>query len=143
MKKVRDIMTRSPRCVPPDTTLTEVAKIMGELDVGSLPICDDDRLTGMITDRDIVLRAVAHGLDPRSTTVREVMSGSIAFITEDDDVEKATRLFEAKRIRRLPVLTREKRLVGIVSLGDLAVNAGAGLGGEALKEISEPSHAAS
>lgn len=143
MKKVRDIMTRSPRCVPPDTTLTEVAKIMGELDVGSLPICDDDRLTGMITDRDIVLRAVAQGRDPRSTTVREVMSGSIAFITEDDDVEKATRLFEAKRIRRLPVLTREKRLVGIVSLGDLAVNAGAGLGGEALKEISEPSHAAS
>lgn len=143
MKKVRDIMTRSPRCVPPETTLTEVAKIMGELDVGSLPICDDDRLTGMITDRDIVLRAVAQGRDPRSTTVREVMSGSIAFITEDDDVEKATRLFEAKRIRRLPVLTREKRLVGIVSLGDLAVNAGAGLGGEALKEISEPSHAAS
>ncbi len=143
MKKVRDIMTRSPRCVPPDTTLTEVAKIMGELDVGSLPICDDDRLTGMITDRNIVLRAVAQGRDPRSTTVREVMSGSIAFITEDDDVEKATRLFEAKRIRRLPVLTREKRLVGIVSLGDLAVNAGAGLGGEALKEISEPSHAAS
>lgn len=136
-------MTRSPRCVPPETTLTEVAKIMGELDVGSLPICDDDRLTGMITDRDIVLRAVAQGRDPRSTTVREVMSGSIAFITEDDDVEKATRLFEAKRIRRLPVLTREKRLVGIVSLGDLAVNAGAGLGGEALKEISEPSHAAS
>ena len=134
-------MTTKPRCVAPDTRLTEAAKLMGELDVGALPICDRDRLGGMLTDRDIALRAVAKGRDPNTATVRETMSEGIVFIYEEDDVEEAARLFEAKRIRRLPVLNRDKRLVGIVSLGDLAVNAGSGLGGEALKEISEPSHA--
>jgi CBS domain-containing protein len=141
MKKVRDIMTSGARCIAPDTTLTEAAKLMGELDVGALPVCHDDRLAGMVTDRDIAVRAVAQGRDPGKTTVRETMTEGIVFIYEDNDVEEAARLFEAKRIRRLPVLNREKRLVGIVSLGDLAVNAGAGLGGEALKEVSEPSHA--
>ena len=141
MKTVHDIMTSGPRCVAPDTTLTEAAKLMDELDVGSLPICDNDRLTGILTDRDIALRAVARGSDPQKTKVKDAMTKGIAYIFEDQDVEEAARLFESKKIRRLPVLNREKRLVGIVSLGDLAVNAGAGLGGEALKEVSEPSHA--
>jgi CBS domain-containing protein len=141
MKKVRDIMTSGPRCVAPDTNLTEAAKLMAELDVGALPVCSKDQLAGMITDRDIAVRAVAQGRDPNQTKVREAMSGGIVFIYDDDDVEEAARLFETKRIRRLPVLNRDKRMVGIISLGDLAVNASAGLGGEALKEVSEPSHA--
>ena len=136
-------MTSDPRCVAPDTKLTEAAKIMGELDVGALPICKNDRLAGMVTDRDIAVRAIAQGRDPNKTTVQDAMTDGVVYIYEDDDVEAAARLFETKRIRRLPVLNREKRMVGIVSLGDLAVNAGATIGGEALKEVSEPSHARS
>lgn len=141
MKHIKDIMTPGVRCVAPDTTLSEAARLMGELDVGSLPICDNDRLAGMITDRDIAVRAVASGRDPKTTKVKDAMSEGVVFIFEDQDVEEAARLFEAKKIRRMPVLNRDKRLVGIISLGDLAVNASAGLGGEALKEVSEPSHA--
>lgn len=133
-------MTSGARCIAPESNLTEAARLMAELDVGALPVCSNDRLAGMVTDRDIAVRAVAQGRDPNKTKVQDAMSGGIVFIYEDDDVEEAARLFEAKRIRRLPVLNREKRLVGIISLGDLAVNAGAGLGGEALKEVSEPSH---
>ncbi|MGH7944903.1 MAG: CBS domain-containing protein [Opitutaceae bacterium] len=134
-------MTTSPRCVAPDSNLAEAAKLMGELDVGALPVCDKDRIAGMLTDRDIAIRAVAHGRDPKKTTVQDAMTGGIVFIYDDQDVDEAARLIETKKIRRLPVLNRDKRLVGIISLGDLAVNAGAGLGGEALKEVSEPSHA--
>lgn len=114
---------------------------MSNLDVGALPICDDDRLAGMLTDRDIAVKGVARGCDPQKTQVREAMSEGIIFIYDDQEVGEAARLFETKQIRRLPVLNREKRMVGIVSLGDLAVNAGEALGGEALKEVSQPSHA--
>src|SRR5687767_5745939 len=137
MKKIREIMTADARCVAPETKLTEAAKLMAELDVGALPVCSHDRLAGMVTDRDIAVRAIAHGRDPNQTTVRDVMTGGIVFIYEDEDVEEAARLFETKRIRRLPVLNREKRMVGIISLGDLAVNASTSLSGEALKEVSE------
>lgn len=139
--KIREIMTPHARCVRPDTTLMDAAKLMADLDVGALPICDHDRLAGMITDRDIAVRAISRGCDPKQTKVQEVMTDGIVFIYDDQTAEEAARLFETKRIRRLPVLDREKRLVGIVSLGDLAVNASVSLGGEALKEVSEPSHA--
>jgi CBS domain-containing protein len=141
MKTVRDIMTPEAHCIAPDTSLADVAKLMADLDVGSFPVCDNDRLIGMLTDRDITVRAVARGADPQKTTVREAMTGEIVYVFEDQDVEEAARLFEAKKIRRLPVLNRAKRLVGIISLGDLAVNASTSLGGEVLKEVSEPSHA--
>lgn len=134
-------MTPNPRCIGPDDTLMGAAKVMGELDVGALPVCDNDRLAGMLTDRDIAVRSVARGNDPTRTKVRDTMTPEIVFIYEDQDVDEAARLFETKKIRRLPVLNREKRMVGIISLGDLAVNAGVGLGGEALKEVSQPSHA--
>jgi CBS domain-containing protein len=120
--------------------LVEVASQMRELDVGALPICENDRLAGMITDRDLVLRGLAEGRDPHSTPVRALMSPGIIYIFEEQDVEEAARLMEVKKIRRLPVLNSEKRLVGIVSLGDLAVDAGMVLSGEALKEISRPVH---
>jgi len=115
--------------------------LMSDLDVGALPICDNDRLAGMLTDRDIAVKGVARGCDPENTQARDVMSEGIVFIYDDQDAGEAARLFETKQIRRLLVLNREKRMVGIVSLGDLAVNAGEGLGGEALKEVSQPSHA--
>jgi CBS domain-containing protein len=141
MKMIKEIMTPMVKCVPPHEKLSEAARLMGEMDVGALPICDNDRLVGMLTDRDITVRAVAQGRDPNTTTVRDVMSAGIVYVYDDQDVEEAARLFEARKIRRLPVLNRNKRLVGIVSLGDVAVNAGSSLGGEALKEVSEPSHA--
>jgi CBS domain-containing protein len=139
--KVREIMTPNVRCIAPETSLKEAATIMGALDVGALPICNSDRLAGMLTDRDIALRCVARGRDPEKTPAREAMTESIIFIYDDQDVGEAARLFETKQIRRLPVLNRKKRMIGIISLGDLAVNAGEVLGGEALKEVSQPSHA--
>jgi CBS domain-containing protein len=133
-------MTSPAECIPSDTNLIETARRMKELDVGSLPVCDNERLAGMITDRDLAIRGLAEGHSPATTTVRFIMSPEIVYIYDDQNTEDAARLMEVKQIRRLPVLNREKRLVGIVSLGDLAVNAGTALSGEALKEISQPVH---
>lgn len=139
--QLKDVMTPNPECIRPDATLQEAARRMRELDVGPLPVCgDDDRLAGMITDRDIAVRAVAEGKDPKTTTVREAMTEDIIFGLEDQEVDDAARVMEQKQIRRLVVLNHDKRLVGIVSLGDLAVEAGARpTAGEVLREVSEPS----
>jgi CBS domain-containing protein len=137
--KVKDVMTHGCECIGPESTLREAARWMKELDVGPLPVCDNDRLVGMLTDRDIVLRAVAEGRDPSTTRVLDVMTPNITYCFEDQDVGEAARLMEDKQIRRLVVLNRDKRLVGIVSLGDLAVETGdERLVGEALERISEP-----
>jgi CBS domain-containing protein len=133
-------MTPNPECIPPDATLQEAARRMRDLDVGPLPVRgDDNRLAGMITDRDITVRAVAEGMDPRIATVREAMTEDIVFGFDDQDVDDAARVMEQKQIRRLVVLNRQKRLVGIVSLGDLAVDGGDRIkAGEILQEVSEP-----
>jgi CBS domain-containing protein len=137
--QVKEVMTRGVECVPPDCTLQEAAQKMKALDVGPLPICDNDRLAGMLTDRDITVRAVAEGLDPRTTRVRDVMTPEVVWCFDDQDVEEAARLMKEKQIRRLLVLNRDKRLVGIVSLGDLAVETGdEQLAGETLEKVSEP-----
>ena len=120
---IRDIMTRNVECVWPDDTLQEAALKMKELDVGPMPVCDYDRVVGMLTDRDITVRAVAEGRDPRSTRVRDVMTRNVVSCSEDDAVEEAARLMQERQIRRLLVLDRDKRLIGIVSLGDLAAEA--------------------
>lgn len=133
-------MTPHAQCISPDACLADAAQRMRELDVGALPICDNDRLAGIVTDRDLAIRGVAEGRDPRSTPVRAVMSPHLAYIFDDQEIEEAARLMEVKQIRRLPVLNRAKRLVGIVSLGDIAVETGVTLSGEALKEISQPLH---
>src|SRR5688572_13508880 len=117
--KVHEIMTAHARCVAPDNTLVEAAGLMRHLDIGAVPVCDNDRLAGMVTDRDIAVRAVADGRDPNSTSVRDVMSQGIIYIFADQEVEEAVRLMEEKQVRRLPVLNREKRLVGIIALGDI------------------------
>jgi CBS domain-containing protein len=139
--RLKDVMTPKPECIHPDATLREAAKKMRDLDVGPLPVCgEDDRLAGMITDRDIAVRAVAEGKDPRTTRVREAMTEQVVYGFDDQDVNDAARVMEQKQIRRLVVLDHQKRLVGIVSLGDLAVERG-GLSkaGEILQEVSEPS----
>jgi len=139
--QLKDIMTPKPECIRPDATIQEAARRMRDLDVGPLPVCgDDDRLAGMVTDRDITVRAVAEGKDPKATKVREVMTQDVIYGFEDQDVADAVRLMEQHQVRRLVVLNRDKRLVGIVSLGDLATEAGdRAKAGEVLQEVSEPS----
>jgi CBS domain-containing protein len=113
---------------------------MFDLNVGSMPVCgDDDRLAGIITDRDITVRATARRGDPTTATVKDAMTHGISYCFEDDDISKAAKVMEEKQIRRLVVLNRDKRMVGIVSLGDLAVKSGnKNLNSEALEGISYP-----
>ena len=137
--QVKEVMTRGAECVAPDATLQEAAQKMKGLDVGPLPVCDNNRLVGMLTDRDITVRAVAEGKDPRTSRVRDVMTEGITYCFEEDDVADAARLMKEKQIRRLVVLNRDKRLAGIVSLGDLAVETGdEHLAGKTLERVSQP-----
>ena len=137
--RVSEVMTKGAECTRPDATLQEAAGRMKELDIGSLPVCDNDRLIGMVTDRDLTVRATAQGSHPGKTRVRDVMTPEVHWCFEDQDVADAARLMKDKQIRRLPVMNRDKRLVGIVSLGDLAVDSGdEELAGNTLEAISEP-----
>jgi CBS domain-containing protein len=138
--KIREVMTKGVECLKPADNLAYAAERMRKLDVGSLPVCgDEDKLVGMITDRDITIRATASACDANTTPVRDVMTPNIVYCFEDQSVEDAATIMEGKQIRRLVVLNRDKRLVGIVSLGDLAVRAADDrLSGEALERVSEP-----
>ena len=137
--QIKEIMTRNVEVITPDTSLTEAAEKMRDLDVGSLPVCDGLRLQGMLTDRDITIRATAEGRDPTATSAADVMTAEIFYCYDDQAVEEAAQVMESKQIRRLPIVNRDKRLVGIISLGDLAVDTGEKkLAGEALTEISRP-----
>ena len=113
-------MSSHVEVVSPDSSVAEAAKKMKSLDVGALPVCDGERLVGMITDRDITIEATAESRDPDYTRVRDIMTPEIIYCFEDQDVEATERIMQEKQIRRLPVLSREKRLVGIVALADLA-----------------------
>jgi len=136
---IRDIMTPHVEVVSPGDTLEQAARKMEVLDVGPLPVCEGRRVVGMITDRDITVRATAAGCDPKTTLVSDAMSQDVISCYEDQDVWQAARLMEEKQIRRLLVLDRANVLVGIVSLGDLATGAGEqGQPGEVLKKVSEP-----
>ena len=139
--QVKDVMTKRAECVKPSSSLQEAAQKMKNLDVGPLPVCgDNDRLVGMITDRDITVRAVAEGCDIRTTTVKEVMTPDILYCFEDQDVQEAARQMRDNQVRRLVVLNGDKRLVGIVSLGDLAVETGdRNLTADTLETVSLPS----
>jgi CBS domain-containing protein len=138
--QVKEVMTRGVECISPHASIADAAQKMKQLDVGALPICgDDDRLAGMITDRDITIRAIADGCQPDGTCVEEVMTPGVVYCFDDQEVADAAQLMEDRQIRRLPVLNRNKRLVGIISLGDLAVkNQDDRLSGEALERVSEP-----
>lgn len=135
---VREAMTREVRLAYPEQTIQQAAQLMAELDVGALPVEDSDRLVGMITDRDIAVRAVAEGMSPQ-TPIREVMSTDIKYCYEDQTVEEIAQNMGDLQVRRLPVVDRNKRLVGILSLGDLArERTGQDEAGEALGQISRP-----
>ena len=139
MQKLTDLMSRDVKVISPDTTIREAATQMLEGDFGMLPVGENDRLIGAITDRDIAIRAVAQGKEGH-TKVREVMSEGIAWVFEDQSVEDAAKMMSERQVRRLPVVDRKKRLVGIVALGDFAVESSEiRPAAEALSEISKPS----
>jgi CBS domain-containing protein len=136
---LKDIMTRDPGVVSPGDTLEQAARIMEVLDVGPIPVCEGKRVVGMLTDRDITVRATAAGCDPKTTLVSDAMSQEVVSCYEDQDVLEAAKLMKERQIRRLLVLNRANDLVGIVSLGDLATEAGdQGQPGDVLKKVSEP-----
>ena len=134
--KVREAMTRDVRLVKPDQPIREAAKLMGELDIGALPVEENDRLVGMITDRDIAIRAVAQGKGP-DTPVRDVMSREVKYCYEDEDLEHVAENMGDLQVRRLPVVNRDKRLVGIVALGDIARSEDHGTTGRATEQVSK------
>ena len=135
--QIKEAMSDDVRISSPNQTIREAAKMMAEIDAGVLPVGDNDRLVGMITDRDIAIRAVAAGKGP-DTPVRDVMSKEVNYCFEDDDIDDVAQNMADIKLRRLPVLNRDKRLVGIVSLGDIAMVDGPANAGEALCGISEP-----
>ena len=135
--QVHDIMSANVHLANPNMSIRDAARQMRAENIGALPVGENDRLIGMVTDRDIVMRAVAEDRSAGNTTVREVMSGGICYCYEDDDVSEAASVMSEHQIRRLPVLNRDKRLVGVVALADLRKADGAG--SAALKGISEPS----
>ena len=135
--RISEAMTRDVHLARPDQTIQDAAKLMAEIGSGALPVTDGDRLIGMVTDRDLAIRAVAQGKGPQ-TSVREVMSPDVKYCFDDEDTEEVAHNMADIQMRRLPVVNRDKRLVGIISLGDLATSEGARPAGEALKGISEP-----
>jgi CBS domain-containing protein len=136
---IKDVMTRHVECVSPEQTIQEAARKMRDLDVGPMPVCGSDgKLAGMVTDRDITVRATADGKDPKATRVKDVMTPDVVYVFEDQDTGEAARKMQEKQIRRVLVLNRDKKLSGIVSLGDLSVDADKRQAGNVLKDVSEP-----
>lgn len=136
--QVREIMTPSVESVPPETDLVMVARRMKDLNVGSIPVVEGDRLIGIITDRDIVVRVIAEGRDPQSEQVRNSLTPNPTTVSPDTDVQRASEIMAREQIRRLPVV-EGTRLVGFLAIGDLAADAGKDrLVGDALEKISEP-----
>jgi CBS domain-containing protein len=135
--RVSDAMTADVRIASPNQSIKDAARIMAEIDAGVLPVGDNDRLVGVITDRDIAVRAVAQGLPP-SAKVRDIMSEEVMYCFDDEDIDDVAQNMADIKVRRLPVLNRSKRLVGIVSLGDIAMAEGPDAAGEAICGISEP-----
>ena len=141
--QIREVMTQGAEIINSNAPAIEAAAKMREFDVGSLPVCDGERLEGLLTDRDIAVRLVAAGLDPSSTKVSEIMTPGATYCFDDQTLDEAALIMEAHQIRRLPIMNRDKRLIGMLSLGDLAVRTHGTedqeLADEALKDISEPS----
>ena len=138
MQQLKDLMSRDVKVISPDMTIGDAARKMREGDFGMMPVGENDRMIGTISDRDIAIRAIAEGKDA-GTKVRDVMSDGIVWAYEDDSVEQAAKIMSERQVRRLPVVDRDKRLVGIVALGDLAVKSSEiRPTAQALSEISKP-----
>jgi CBS domain-containing protein len=139
--KVKDVMHKGVDWVSPDTPVTELAKLMRQHDVGSIPIGEDDKLIGMVTDRDIVCNGLArNGFDARRASARDVMTEGIHCCREDDDLAKAVRHMEMLKVRRLPVINKNKRMIGMLSLGDISSSASTDLLSELAKSVSAHHH---
>lgn len=137
--KVSELMTKNIACVEPTTTLVETAQLMQKHNVGSIPVCDQSGVVGIVTDRDIVVRNVAHATNPQTTSVRDVMSTEVSFVTPDTEINEVSRIMAEKKIRRLPVVENNK-VIGIVSLGDISTDVRFDAeASAALTEISTPS----
>ena len=137
--RVKELMTSRVEVIHPDSTLDEAAAKMKALDIGLLPVCDGDRLVGMLTDRDITVRATAEGEPPTAVRARDIMTEGVLYCFADQLVSEAARLMQEHQVRRLVVLDQDKRLVGIISLGDLAVETrDEELAGQTLEQVSEP-----
>jgi CBS domain-containing protein len=134
--QVSDVMTPGVQFIHPEQTIREAARIMAERDIGALPVGENDRLVGMVTDRDIVIRGLADGKGP-DTKVRHVMSPDVKYCYEDEKVDHVAHNMGDIQVRRLPVMNRDKRLVGIVAMADVATKRGSAVAGEAIKEVSE------
>ncbi len=139
--KIKEMMTRNCTYINPQTTLAEAARIMQDQDIGFLPVAENDRMVGMITDRDIVVRAVAKSMSP-STGIGDIMSPQTYYCFDDQDADEVCANMADLKVRRLPVVNRDKRLVGIVSLGDLAQEVSERNVGETVQVITEPHSAA-
>jgi CBS domain-containing protein len=136
--KVKDVMHKGVDWVSPDTPVTELAKLMRAHDIGCIPIGEDDRLIGMVTDRDIVCKGLAsNGFDVRRAMASDVMTEGIHCCREDDDLAKAIHHMETLQVRRLPVINKSKRMVGMISLGDLSHSAPGNLLSECVKSVSD------
>jgi CBS domain-containing protein len=135
--KVKDAMHKGVTWVAPDTTIAELAAKMRDEGIGSIPIGENDKLVGMVTDRDIAIKAFADGKDPASLTARELMSGPILYCRSDEDIEDAVRIMEDHQVRRLPVIDENKRMVGILSLGDIASSTDRAFSGEVMQMVAE------
>jgi CBS domain-containing protein len=134
--KIRDVMTERPRAVTPQTPLHEVAQVMETEDVGAVPVVEGDRLVGIVTDRDIVVRAIAKGKDPRGMATAEISSGDLVTVNPDDDLSDAVKLMAQYQVRRLAVTAEDERLVGVVSQADVAMHAKDKEAGQLLEGIS-------
>ncbi|MCB9149901.1 MAG: CBS domain-containing protein [Caldilineaceae bacterium] len=136
---IKEMMTRNVEVVRPNASIQDAASKMKSLDIGSLPVCDGSKIHGMITDRDIVIRAVAEGRDSTQTKVADVLTDNLIYCFEDQSVQEAADAMQQYQIRRLPIVNRDKELVGIISLGDLAVDTeNEKLAGATLVDVSQP-----
>jgi CBS domain-containing protein len=139
--KIKDVMTRNVQVVQADAGVMEAARMMKDLDVGPLPVVENGRVVGLVTDRDLVVRILAEGRDAKTARVREAMSADVISCREEDDVKDAARTMKEKQIRRLMVLDDQKRVAGIVSLADLAIDTGdQKMAGKVLEKVSTPGH---
>ena len=136
--KLNQIMTRDVEVIHPDDTLQTAAEKMRSRDIGFLPVCDGDRLIGVLTDRDLITRALAEGTESKAMLGRDLVTSPAIYCFDDQNVDEAAKLMHDNQIRRLVVLSRDKQMVGVISLGDLAISADDKLSGEVLQSVSEP-----
>ena len=137
--KVREVMTTNVECINPDTSIQDAARIMQRLNIGSIPVCDNNGVVGIVTDRDIVIRNVSQGINPNNAQVSSIMSTNVQTVSPDADVSELSNLMSDQQVRRIPVV-EQSSVVGIVSLGDIATNRRLDTeASEALSDISEPS----